>query len=75
MDFVRRAVELPEDTLPVYRAERTAKHHRGLRKQAGTTYDQAKARGPVEQSIRRLGWSCPTGPRPSIKWPRRSAPG
>jgi len=46
VDFVRRAVELPEGTLPVYRAERTAKHHRGLvRKQAGVTYDQAKARG------------------------------
>lgn len=44
VDFVRRAVELPEGTLPAYRAERTAKHHRGLvRKQAGVTYDQAKA--------------------------------
>lgn len=54
VDFVRRAVELPESTLPVYRAERTAKHHRGLvRKQAGVTYDQAKARGIVEQSIRK----------------------
>ncbi|WP_374776640.1 DUF4158 domain-containing protein [Streptomyces sp. NBC_01310] len=54
VDFVRRAVELPEGTLPVYRAERTAKHHRGLvRKQAGVTYDQAKARGIVEQSIRK----------------------
>ncbi|WP_405984248.1 DUF4158 domain-containing protein [Streptomyces sp. NBC_00872] len=54
MDFVRRAVELPERTLPVYRAERTAKHHRGLvRKQADVTYDQAKARQFVEQSIRK----------------------
>jgi len=54
VDFVRRAVELPEGTLPAYRAERTAKHHRGLvRKQAGVTYDQAKARGIVEQSIRK----------------------
>ncbi|MFE2558657.1 DUF4158 domain-containing protein [Streptomyces sp. NPDC059352] len=54
VDFVRRAVELPEVTLPVYRAERTAKHHRGLvRKQAGMTYDQAKARQIVEQSIRK----------------------
>ncbi|WP_367134058.1 MULTISPECIES: DUF4158 domain-containing protein [Streptomyces] len=54
VDFVRRAVELPEGTLPVYRAERTAKHHRGLvRKQVGVTYDQAKARGIVEQSIRK----------------------
>ncbi|MEU1216379.1 Tn3 family transposase [Streptomyces sp. NPDC005790] len=54
VDFVRRAVELPEGTLPVYRAERTAKHHRGLvRKQVGVTYDQAKARGIAEQSIRK----------------------
>ncbi|WP_456154250.1 DUF4158 domain-containing protein [Streptomyces goshikiensis] len=54
VDFVRRAVELPEGTLPVYRAERTAKQHRGLvRKQAGVTYDQAKARQVVEQSIRK----------------------
>ncbi|MFE4367782.1 DUF4158 domain-containing protein [Streptomyces sp. NPDC056835] len=28
VDFVRRAVELPEGTLSVYRAERTAKRHR-----------------------------------------------
>ncbi|WP_176482526.1 Tn3 family transposase [Streptomyces albidoflavus] len=54
VDFVRRAVDLPEGTLPVYRAERTAKHHRSLvRKQAGVTYDQAKARQIVEQSIRK----------------------
>ncbi|MFC7934526.1 DUF4158 domain-containing protein, partial [Streptomyces cinereoruber] len=54
VDFVRRAVELPEGTLPVYRAERTAKHHRGLvRKRADVTYDQARARGIVEQSIRK----------------------
>jgi hypothetical protein len=54
VNFVRRAVELPEGTLPVYRAERTAKHHRGLvRKRVGVTYDQAKARGIVEQSIRK----------------------
>jgi Domain of unknown function (DUF4158) len=54
VDFVRRAAELPEGTLPVYRAERTAKHHRGLvRKRVGVTYDQAKARGIVEQSIRK----------------------
>ena len=54
VDFVRRAVELPEGTLPVYRAERTAKHHRGLvRKRVGVMYDQAKARGIVEQSIRK----------------------
>lgn len=44
VDFVRRAMELPEGTLPLYRAERTAKHYRGpVREQAGVTYDQAKA--------------------------------
>ncbi|XNR95421.1 DUF4158 domain-containing protein [Streptomyces sp. R-74717] len=54
VDFVRRAVELPECTLPVYRAERTAKHHRGpVRKRVGVKYDQAKARGIAEQSIRK----------------------
>ncbi|MFD6278072.1 Tn3 family transposase [Streptomyces sp. NPDC060209] len=54
VDFVRRQVEPPEGTLPVYRAERTAKHHRGLvRKQVGVKYDQAKAPGIAEQSIRK----------------------
>jgi hypothetical protein len=54
VDFVRRQVELPEGTLPVYRAERTAKHHRGLvRKRVGVKCDQAKARGIAEQSIRK----------------------
>ncbi|MBT2453046.1 DUF4158 domain-containing protein [Streptomyces sp. ISL-43] len=54
VDFVRRQVELPEGTLPAYRADRTAKHHRGLvRKRVGVTYDQARARRIVEQSIRK----------------------
>lgn len=54
VEFVRRAVELPEGMLPVYRAERTAKHHRGLvRKRVGVVYDQAEARRIAEQSIRR----------------------
>ncbi|MFI2508736.1 Tn3 family transposase [Streptomyces sp. NPDC018972] len=54
VEFVRRAVELPEGTLPVYRAERTAKHHRGLvRKRVGVAYDQAEARRIAEQSIRK----------------------
>lgn len=36
----------------MYRAERTAKPHRGLvRKRVGVTSDQARARGIVEQSI------------------------
>ncbi len=53
VEFVRRHVELPEGTLPVYRAERTAKHHRGLvRKRVGVKYDQAEARRIAERSIR-----------------------
>ncbi|MEU2135027.1 DUF4158 domain-containing protein [Streptomyces sp. NPDC018352] len=52
VEFVRRAVELPEGALPVYRAERTAKHHRGLvRKRVGLAYDQADARRIAEQPI------------------------
>ncbi|MFH9981131.1 DUF4158 domain-containing protein [Streptomyces sp. NPDC017179] len=54
VEFVRRQVELPEGTLPVYRAERTAKHHRGLvRKRVGVAYDQAAARRIAEQSMRK----------------------
>ncbi|MEU9737030.1 DUF4158 domain-containing protein [Streptomyces sp. NPDC048002] len=52
VEFVRRQVELPEGTLPLYRAERTAKHHRGLvRKRAGVKYDQGEARRIVEWPI------------------------
>ncbi|PJN18270.1 hypothetical protein CG724_11490 [Streptomyces sp. CB02120-2] len=54
MEFVRRQVELPEGTLPLYRAERTAKHHRGLvRKKVGVKYDQGEARQIAERSIRK----------------------
>ncbi|MEU0382715.1 DUF4158 domain-containing protein [Streptomyces cyaneofuscatus] len=54
VEFVRRQVELPEGTLPVYRAERTARHHRGLvRKRVGVKYDQGEARRIVERSIRK----------------------
>ncbi|MFG2586206.1 DUF4158 domain-containing protein [Streptomyces malaysiensis] len=54
VEFVRRQVELPEGTLPLYRAERTAKHHRGLvRKKFGVKYDQGEARRIVERSIRK----------------------
>ncbi|MFC9759768.1 hypothetical protein [Streptomyces sp. NPDC056921] len=54
VEFVRRAVELPEGTLPVCRAEGTAKHHRGLvRKRVGVAYDQSDARRIAEQPIRR----------------------
>ena len=43
VDFVRRAVELPEGTLPLYRAVKTAKNHRGLvRQRVGVFYDQAE---------------------------------
>ena len=64
VDFVRRAVELPEGTLPAYRAERTAKHHRGLvRKQVGVMYDRRRpagssssrsARKPRRRTARRI---------------------
>ncbi|MFF4794423.1 DUF4158 domain-containing protein [Streptomyces sp. NPDC001276] len=54
VDFVRRHVELPEGTLPVYQAEKSAKNHRGLvRKRVGVLYDQAEGRRIVEQSIRK----------------------
>ncbi|TWF92197.1 uncharacterized protein DUF4158 [Streptomyces brevispora] len=54
VEFVRRQVELPEGMLPVYRAERTVKHHRGLvRKRVGVAYDQAEARRIAEQAIRK----------------------
>ncbi|WP_331754319.1 Tn3 family transposase (plasmid) [Streptomyces sp. NBC_00012] len=54
VEFVRRQVELPEGTLPVYQAEKTAKNHRGvIRKRVGVLYDQAQARRIAEQSIRK----------------------
>ncbi len=54
VDFVRRAVELPEGTLPLYRAVKTAKNHRGLvRQRVGVVYDQAEARRIAEASIRK----------------------
>ncbi|MCX5158037.1 Tn3 family transposase [Streptomyces sp. NBC_00264] len=54
VEFVRRQVELSEGTLPLYRAERTAKHHRGLvRKKVGVKYDQGEARRIAERSIRK----------------------
>ncbi|MFI1890782.1 Tn3 family transposase [Streptomyces jumonjinensis] len=54
VDFVRRQVELPEGTLAVYRAEKTAKNHRGLvRRRAGVRYDQGEARRVAGASIRR----------------------
>ncbi|WP_405779131.1 Tn3 family transposase [Streptomyces sp. NBC_00859] len=53
-EFVRRAVELPESTLPVYRAAKTMKNHRGLvRQRVGVAYDQARARRIAGESIRK----------------------
>lgn len=53
-EFVRRAVELPEGTLPVYRAAKTMKNHRGLvRQRVGVAYDQGRAGRIAEESIRR----------------------
>jgi Domain of unknown function (DUF4158) len=53
VEFVRRAVELLEGTLAAYRAERTAKHHRGLvRKRVGVAYDQAEAGGSPSRLVR-----------------------
>ncbi|MFD0374552.1 DUF4158 domain-containing protein [Streptomyces sp. NPDC127112] len=53
-EFVRRAVELPEGTLPVYRAAKTMKNHRGLvRQRVGVAYDQARARRIAGESIRK----------------------
>ncbi|MFE4424718.1 DUF4158 domain-containing protein [Streptomyces sp. NPDC056817] len=53
VDFVRRAVELREGTLPLYRAVKTAKNHRGLvRQRVGVVYDQGEARRIAEASIR-----------------------
>ncbi|GAA3372570.1 hypothetical protein GCM10017744_104610 [Streptomyces antimycoticus] len=53
VDLVRRAVELPEGTLPVYQAVKAAKNHRGLvRQRVGVVYNQAEARRIAEASIR-----------------------
>ncbi|MFE4674246.1 hypothetical protein [Streptomyces sp. NPDC056723] len=47
VDIVRRTVELPEGTLPLYRAVRTTKNHRGLMgERLGLVYDQAQAQEP-----------------------------
>ncbi|MFE2094205.1 DUF4158 domain-containing protein [Streptomyces sp. NPDC059460] len=53
-EFVRRAVELPEGTLAVYRAAKTMKNHLGLvRQRVGVAYDQGRARRIAEESIRK----------------------
>ncbi|MGW3728418.1 DUF4158 domain-containing protein, partial [Streptomyces sp. NPDC000851] len=63
VDFVRRAGELPESTLPLYQAVKTAKNHRGLvRQRVGVVYDQAEARRIAEASIRSEAAAAPPAP-------------
>jgi hypothetical protein len=53
VDFVRRVVELPEGTLPVYASQRSAEHHRALvRKRVGAKYDAGRARAVTGETIR-----------------------
>ncbi|MFB7512990.1 Tn3 family transposase [Streptomyces sp. NPDC056144] len=53
MEFVRRAAELPEDTLPVYGSERTAKSQRSMvRQRCGMRYDGPAARALAEETMR-----------------------
>ncbi|WP_330315077.1 DUF4158 domain-containing protein [Streptomyces sp. NBC_00523] len=54
VDFVRRAVELPEGTAPLWETGRTAERQRTeVRRRVGATYDQAEARRIGEGSIRK----------------------
>jgi hypothetical protein len=55
VDFVRRAVELPEGTLPLYRAVKTAKNHRAWcgSGQAWSTTRRRPAGSPRRRSGRR----------------------
>ncbi|MGY4919472.1 DUF4158 domain-containing protein [Streptomyces sp. 900116325] len=53
-ELVRRAVELPEGTLPMYWAAKTMKNRRSLvRQRVGVAYDQGGARRIAEESIRK----------------------
>ncbi|MGW1991352.1 Tn3 family transposase [Embleya sp. NPDC001921] len=53
VEFVRRAVELPAHTLPVYGSERTAKGQRSMvRRRCGTRYDGSAARALAEEAMR-----------------------
>ncbi|WP_424534379.1 DUF4158 domain-containing protein [Sphaerisporangium viridialbum] len=53
VDFVRRVVDLPEGTLPVYASERTAQQHRTqVRRRTGVVYDGVRARALAEETIR-----------------------
>ncbi|MFC5154991.1 DUF4158 domain-containing protein [Streptomyces amakusaensis] len=53
VEFVRRAAALPEDTLPVYGSERTAKSQRSMvRRRCGMRYDGPGARALAEETMR-----------------------
>ncbi|MFD7620553.1 Tn3 family transposase [Streptomyces sp. NPDC059802] len=54
VDFVRRTVELPEGTLPLYETGRTAERQRAeVRQRVGTKYKQSQARQIAEAAIRK----------------------
>ncbi|MFI0966623.1 DUF4158 domain-containing protein [Streptomyces sp. NPDC021080] len=54
VDFVRRAVELSEGTVPLWATGRTGERQRTeVRRRVGATYDQAEARRIAEGSIRK----------------------
>jgi len=58
VDFFRRAVELPERTVPLWATGRTAERQRTeVRRRVRATYDQAEARRMAEGSIRKGGRS------------------
>ncbi|MFE5588014.1 Tn3 family transposase [Kitasatospora sp. NPDC056531] len=53
VEFVRRAVELPEHTEAVYRSERTVRLHRGMvRERCGMRNDGPAARALAEEAMR-----------------------
>jgi hypothetical protein len=53
VEFVRRAVELPVSTLPVYASGRTAERHRSrVRERCGVRYDGQVARSLAEETMR-----------------------
>ncbi|MCZ7457003.1 DUF4158 domain-containing protein [Streptomyces sp. WMMC940] len=52
-EFVRRAVELPESTLPVYASARTAERYGSwVRERCQVRYDGPAARGLVKETMR-----------------------
>ncbi|MFD4831701.1 DUF4158 domain-containing protein [Streptomyces uncialis] len=66
VEFVRRAAALPEDTLPVYGSERTAKSQR-----CGMRYDGPGARAPAEETMRIEAASKNNQRAPAGRSPRR----